>query len=170
VEAIISKSDHYSQQRFAELLSQHQGIVWKIAHSYAHSVDDREDLAQEISARLWRAYTSYDESRTFSTWMYRVALNVAISHLRAKQSSQALIVPIDEQPQDKANPEPNDGDQGLLLQKILDWCDPLSRALLILYLEDRSTREISDVLGISESNVTTKLNRLKQKLRDQFSD
>ncbi|HPG95704.1 MAG TPA: sigma-70 family RNA polymerase sigma factor, partial [Dokdonella sp.] len=74
--------DGSRRAHFSELLERHRKIVFKVANSYARLVDDRADLAQEISAQLWRAFPGYDESRSFSTWMYRIALNVAISHLR----------------------------------------------------------------------------------------
>ena len=73
-------------ERFGMLREQHRKIVFKVANSYARTAVDRADLAQEISAQLWRAFPCYDESRSFSTWMQRIALNVAISHLRKAQS------------------------------------------------------------------------------------
>ena len=71
-----------ARDTFDALLQSHRKIVFKVAASYATSVEDRADLAQEIAAQLWRAYPAYDESRAFSTWMYRIALNVAISEFR----------------------------------------------------------------------------------------
>ena len=71
------------QTRFAALLEQHRGIVFKVAATYCRHPEDRQDLAQEIAAQLWRAFSGYDPARLFSTWMYRIALNVAISHVRS---------------------------------------------------------------------------------------
>jgi RNA polymerase sigma-70 factor (ECF subfamily) len=68
--------------RFAALLDQHRGIVFKVANSYCRNPEDRQDLAQDIAAQLWRAFPRYDATRSFSTWMYRIALNVAISYKR----------------------------------------------------------------------------------------
>src|SRR3546814_1544616 len=78
--ATMTADDH---QAFGELLQQHRGIVFKVAGTYARSAEDRDDLAQEIAVQLWRAWPGYDPSRRFSTWMYRIALNVAISFLRS---------------------------------------------------------------------------------------
>jgi RNA polymerase sigma factor (sigma-70 family) len=167
MEAVI-RNNLTLQSAFTSLLSEHKGIVLKIAHAYARSADDRADLAQEISAQLWRAFPNYDSSRTFSTWMYRVALNVAISHLR-EHSQRSAHISIDDQAIESLPVDQHGNEQQALLQKLLAACDPMQRALLILYLEDRSTREIAEVLGISESNVTTKLNRLKTRLREQFA-
>ena len=75
------------QTRFAALLEQHRGIVFKVAATYCRHRDDRQDVAQEIAAQLWRAYPGYDPTRPFSTWMYRIALNVAISHVGSAGAS-----------------------------------------------------------------------------------
>lgn len=156
---------------FQELMERHRGIVFKITHSYAWDPDDREDLAQEITAQLWRAWPDYDPSRTFSTWMYRVALNVAISHVRSASQHRHHAVALDEQSHDIADErarDPETEQQLRLLQKIIAGLDKLNRALLLLYLDERSSREIAEILGISESNVTTKIGRLKQRIRSEF--
>src|SRR3546814_16641831 len=71
------------RQAFGDLLQQHRGIVFKVANAYARSAEDRDDLAQEIAVQLWRAWPGYDPARRFSPWLYRIALNVAISFLRS---------------------------------------------------------------------------------------
>jgi RNA polymerase sigma factor (sigma-70 family) len=157
---------------FSALLQRHRGIVFKVANTYARLAEDRDDLAQEIAARLWHAYPKYDPSRSFSTWMYRVALNVAISHVR-EQSVRGRhdAVPLDEGMHDLAAGDgvDHERDQHLrLLQGFIRRQPPLERALLLLYLEDRPQREIADILGITESNVSTKIGRLKQRIRDEL--
>lgn len=157
-------------QAFAELLQRHRGIVFKVAGSYARDPHDRDDLAQEIAAQLWRAWPKYDPARSFSTWMYRIALNVAISHLRSETHRRHHAVPLDDALHDAAFDDAADADtaEGLrILQRFIATLDPLDRALLLLYLDERSTREMAEVLGISESNVTTKISRLKQRIRAQ---
>src|SRR3546814_12300437 len=91
--ATMTADDH---QAFGELLQQHRGIVFKVAGTYARSAEDRADLAQEIAVQLWRAWPGYDPSRRFSTWMYRIALNVAISFLRGDGHRPRHAVPLDE--------------------------------------------------------------------------
>jgi RNA polymerase sigma-70 factor (ECF subfamily) len=157
-------------QAFAELLQRHRGIVFKVAGSYARDPHDRDDLAQEIAAQLWRAWPKYDPARPFSTWMYRIALNVAISHLRSETHRRRHAVPLDDALHDAAFDDAADADtaEGLrILQRFIATLEPLDRALLLLYLDERSTREMAEVLGISESNVTTKISRLKQRIRAQ---
>jgi RNA polymerase sigma-70 factor (ECF subfamily) len=157
-------------QAFAELLQRHRGIVFKVAGSYARDPHDRDDLAQEIAAQLWKAWPKYDSARPFSTWMYRIALNVAISHLRGEAHRRRHSVPLDEVLHDAAFDDQADteANEGLrILRRFIAALEPLDRALLLLYLDERSTREMAEVFGISESNVTTKISRLKQRIRAQ---
>ena len=97
-------------QAFAELLQRHRGIVFKVAGSYARDPHDRDDLAQEIAAQLWRAWPKYDHARPFSTWMYRIALNVAISHLRSETHRRHHAVPLDDALHDVAIDDAADAD------------------------------------------------------------
>lgn len=160
-----------ARQQFSELLERHRGIVLKVAYSYCAHPEDRADLAQEIATQLWRAFPGYDAERSFSTWMYRIALNVAISHLRSSSHRRQHAVPLDDVLHDIADEgsDPESDEQLRLLHRFISQQDPLNRALLLLYLEDRSHREIADVLGISEINVATKIGRLKQRMRADFS-
>ena len=154
---------------FAGLLQQHRGIVMKVAGSYCRQPDDRADLAQEIATQLWQAFPRYDASRSFSTWMYRIALNVAISHLRNQR--QPSTVPLDESDRELVDPQARDPqvEQHVhALHRFIHAQAALDRALLLLYLEDRGYREISDILGISETNVATKISRLKQRIRNEL--
>jgi RNA polymerase sigma factor (sigma-70 family) len=162
------------QQRFESLLHEHRRIVFKVAALYSRSTADRDDLMQEISAQLWRSFADYDEARAkFSTWMYRIALNVAISQARRERWSEAYrFVPLERHHLETVGGgEPiHEQDERLqVLYAFIGQLDPLNRALILLYLEDRSYGEIADVLGISETNVATKINRIKQKLRGQMT-
>ena len=161
------------QTRFAALLEQHRGIVFKVAATYCRHRDDRQDLAQEIAAQLWRAFPGYDPARPFSTWMYRIALNVAISHVRSETHRQRHAVPLDDELHDIADDHGNDHEANQrvrALHRFIAQLEPLNRALLLLYLEDHSYREIADILGISETNVATKISRLKQRIRTDIND
>ena len=160
------------QQAFGTLLQRHAGIVFKVANTYARLPEDRADLAQEIAAQLWRAWPKYDPTRSASTWMYRVALNVAISHVREQSVRQRHdAVPLDDDLHDMADSSATDHENEnhlRLLQAFIARQPPLDRALLLLYLEERPQREIAEILGISESNVSTKIGRLKQRIRDEL--
>ncbi|HJR72903.1 MAG TPA: sigma-70 family RNA polymerase sigma factor [Luteimonas sp.] len=159
-----------TKESFGVLLEQHRGIVLKVARTYAYDADDRADLAQEIAAQLWRAYPRYDPERTFSTWMYRIALNVAISFVRGDGRRERQSVPLDDELHDLAGDgvDHEKEQQIRALRRFIAQLPPLDRALMLLYLEDRSGREIAEVLGISESNVTTKLGRMKQRIRNEI--
>ena len=169
---IASMTTPDTRAAFGTLLQQHAGIVFKIAGSYARGREDRADLAQEIAAQLWATYPKYDPARSFSTWMYRIALNVAIGHLRRQELRRRHdAVPLDESLHDIADGNALDpeGEQRLrLLQAFIARQPPLDRALLLLYLDDRPQREIAEILGITESNVSTKVGRLKQRIRDEL--
>lgn len=172
METIARMSANHARDAFAELLQRHAGIVFKVANSYARGGDDRAELVQEIAAQLWQAYPRHDPARSFSTWMYRVALNVAISHLRSQSLRRRHDAgPLDEALHDTADAGGIDHEREQhirLLQGFIARQQPLDRALLLLYLEDRAQREIADILGISESNVSTKIGRLKQRIRDEL--
>ena len=158
--------------QFRELLERHRGIVFKVANSYARGAQDREDLAQEIAVQLWRAFPKYDGARSFSTWMYRVALNVAISHLRERSRYENHHEPLDLALHDGADAgmQPDTDARVRELYRCIARLDPLDRALLILYLDERSQRDIAEILGISETNVATRIGRLKERLRNDMSE
>jgi RNA polymerase sigma-70 factor (ECF subfamily) len=160
------------QQRFESLLHEHRRIVFKIAGLYSRSAADRDDLVQEISAQLWRSFGSYDESRAkFSTWMYRIALNVAISQARRWRDVDRFEPLETHHLETVGGGEPiAEQDERLTaLYAFIGQLDPLNRALILLYLEDRDYTEMADILGISETNVATKISRIKQKLRGQMT-
>lgn len=159
-----------ARQDFGERLEAHRGIVFKVANTYCRHRDDRDELAQEIAIQLWRAWPGYDPARRFTTWMYRIALNVAISFVRSDSQRRRHAVPLDEAVHDIADDHATDheAEQHLrLLQAFIERQAPMERALLLLYLEDRGQREIGEILGISETNVSTRIGRLKQRIRNE---
>ena len=167
-------TDHERQQRFEALLGEHQRIVFKIAGIYSHTAEDRRDLAQEIIVQLWRSFGRYDQRQAkFSTWMYRIALNVAISEARRRRGSLAgRLEPLEPRHLETiaGGQAPAARDERLdALYAFIGALDPLNRALILLYLEDRSHAEIAEVLGISETNVATKIGRIKQTLRGRMT-
>jgi RNA polymerase sigma factor (sigma-70 family) len=156
------------QETFVALVREHRRMLAQVVHAYARSEDERKDLQQEVLAQLWRAHSGYDPGRRFSTWMYRIALNVAISFSRRRRE----LFPIDEAAATPApDPSPStERDQQLRsLQHFVSSLPPLDRALVLLYLDERSQNEIAEVLGITESNVSTKIHRIKQRLREQLA-
>jgi len=156
---------------FLSLVLKNKGIIIKVCNSYCRNKADREDLAQEITYQLWRSGKSFDTDHTFSTWMYRVALNVAISFYRKEKKSETVI-PISEN--EVGIEDKNDGSDELeeninLLQQFISELKELDKALMILYLESKSYAEIADILGITETNTATRISRIKDKLKQKFS-
>jgi len=167
--------EHGSEQRgFEQRMAEHRGIVFKLAGIYARP-EDREDLAQEIYLQLWGAYARYDPERRFSTWMYRVALNVAISFARRAATVDRRTVAmsavedvghLDQIPSREISPPGDDRIEAVY--RLIRGFDELNRGLILLHLEGHTYREIADILGISETNVSTKLSRLRQRLREDL--
>ena len=159
------------QADFETLVQLHRPIIFKTANTYCWRVEDREDLAQDIYAHLWRAWPKYDASRPFSTWMYRIALNVAISFVRREVQRRRVFTPLEEDVQDTNSVLPNDPDAASKVRRLNRFVagePPLERALLLLYLEDTPQKEIAEILGITPTNVSTKINRLKQRIRAEL--
>jgi RNA polymerase sigma factor (sigma-70 family) len=156
------------QDTFQTPVDRHKNILYKVCNSYCRNPDDREDLAQQIVAQLWQSFRSFDGRVQFSTWMYRVALNVAISWFRREKTRTSHILSADERLLDVAaetEPEPDDI---RLLYQFIETLDELNKALIFLCLDGHTNRQIGEVLGISETNVGTKIGRLKTSMRQEF--
>ncbi len=163
-------SNPAQQDRFLILLDQHKKILHKVAGSYERTAADRQDLVQEMVVQLWRSFERYDDRYRFSTWMYRVALNVAISFHRSETRRSRHIVPAEDSILEIAAEAPSPANQDVqILYEAMERLGELDRALLILHLDGNTYDAIAEVLGISETNVGTKLNRLKQRLRRDLS-
>ena len=156
-------------ERFQALVDEHRKILYKVCNSYCRNQDDRENLAQEIIVQLWRSFARFDEHCRFSTWMYRIALNVAISFYRRERTRTQHLLPGDERLLEVVDDRGSETSEMRALYQFIDGLDPLNKALVLLYLDGCSYREIADVLGISETNVATKISRLKKALREQLS-
>jgi RNA polymerase sigma factor (sigma-70 family) len=158
-----------TQQEFETLLQAHRGIVFKTVNTYCWRPEDRGDLAQEIAAQLWKAWPKYDPSRNFTTWMYRIALNVAISFVRGEVKHRRVFTPLEGDGYEAARVADSGAtDRIERLHRFIEREPPFERALLLLYLEDRSQKEIAEILGITPTNVSTKISRLKQRIRTEI--
>lgn len=152
------------EEKFAQVIESNKGILYKVAGAYTKNDHDRQDLIQEILIQLWKAFPKYDNSFKLSTWIYRIALNVSISYLRkeggrkkrhSKYVSQIDWPEIDDESQDKRLNQ---------LYTSINQLKEFDKAIIILKLEGLSNEEISKVVGISISNVSTRLNRIKEQL------
>lgn len=152
------------QEEFQRRIEEHRKLLYKVCNAYCSDRASREDLAQEILFQLWRSYKRFDGRCQFSTWMYRIALNVAISFYRREghRTREAL-------PEEQPLPEPADPEEIRLLYEFIAELDPFSKALILLYLEGNTYKEIADITGITETNVATKISRLKNKGRERWT-
>lgn len=163
-------SDSQKQERFQEVIKQHKGILVKVARMYCRENADHDDLIQEISIQIWRALDRYDDRYKLSTWLYRIALNVAISQFRKKTGREKFTIPLTEHIQPADEPNYSEKEHQLnRLEQFISELNHFDKALMLLYLEDKSHAEISEILGISVSNVGTKVSRIKEKLKQRFS-
>jgi RNA polymerase sigma factor (sigma-70 family) len=159
------------KEDFLKLIAAHKPIIYKICNSYCKNQYDRDDLAQEIIYQLWKSYSHFNHTVKFTTWMYRVALNVAITFYRKTKITEAIIqlaepdLEIEDKKNDTVELEKNIN----TLQQFINQLKELDKALMILYLEEKSYSEIAEVLGITETNVATKIGRIKDKLKQKFS-
>ena len=158
---------------FTELIKENKGIIFKICNAYASNKEDRDDLAQEIIYNLWKPYSGsgFRPDYKFSTWMYRVALNVAISFYRKEKrtrrrvdlSENLLVVDND------VGPPGSEAEKDLaLLLQFIGELKEIDKSIILLYLGDKSYKEIAEITGFTESNVATRINRIKDKLKANF--
>lgn len=162
----------HTNKQFVQLIEQNKGIIYKVARSYGRSEEDREDLFQEIVIQLWGAFERYNDQYKLSTWIYRIALNVAISFYRKARRRIESELPLTESMTEIAD---KDSQENLnasisLLQQFISELKELDKALMILYLESKNYKEMAEILGITETNVATKISRIKNQLKQKFSN
>jgi RNA polymerase sigma-70 factor (ECF subfamily) len=155
-----------TEQAFLTMVNENQGIIHKICQVYTNNPADKEDLFQEIVIQLWKSYGTFRGEAKFSTWMYRIALNTAISDIRKKERKVKIIFP-EVEPKELADDNTDKGkeEQMKLLFKAIAQLSELEKAIVMLYLEEKSYEEMEEILGISNGNLRVKMNRIKDKLR-----
>jgi len=153
------------EKEFVSLLNQHRGIVFKICKIYCQKEQDRQDLFQEIVLQLWKAFPAFKHEANISTWMYRIGMNTAISNYRKEKTRQP---PVSFSNLPYLLPDLSETDDFIIetapLYKAIDQLSQIEKALVLLYLDDKSYEEMSEIIGITKSNVGVKLNRIKAKL------
>ena len=154
------------EHKFVTELQDNQNIVHKVCTLYTNDRDSHNDLFQEITIQLWKAYPKFRGEAKFSTWMYRVALNTAITLYRKNKRRidtadyESIIFKIKADEYDETEEL-----QLKLMYKAVKQLNDIDKALVFLYLEDKNYSEISETLGITEVNARVKMNRVKTKLR-----
>lgn len=154
------------EHQFVTELECNQNIVHKVCSIYTDNREAHNDLFQEITIQLWKAYPKFRGDSKFSTWMYRVALNTAITLYRKSkkmprtQDYDSVVYKISSEPYD-----PKEELQLKLMYSAIRQLGDVDKALIFLYLEDKNYSEIAETLGITEVNARVKMNRIKNKLR-----
>jgi len=154
------------ENNFIELLEANQNLIHKVCRIYTNDKDSHQDLFQEICIQLWKSYKNFRGDAKFTTWMYKVALNTAITLYR-KNKKHNHTQDIDLYQNKLAYKEYDDTEtqQLKLIYQAISHLSDIEKALVFLYLEDKDYREIAELIGISEVNARVKMNRIKNKLK-----
>ncbi len=157
-----------NKKAFSELIQKNQAIIHKITRVYENGWADREDLFQEICLQLWKSYPNFREEAQFSTWMYRVALNTAISNVRKNKNSLSFETLRDT---DRVTDEKSDEKERIkMLYRAISKLNRIDKAIILLWLEEKNYEEIAAIMGTSKTNVSVKLVRIKRKLEELVSE
>ena len=155
---------------FLAALHDYQPLIRRVARLYCQDADDRQDLFQEIVVQLWRAWPRYEPrpDAKLSTWLYRIALNVAISNLRQRTRRPASVALDDDAARHLAQPASEsfyEPEETAALYRAIDQLSDVDKAFILLYLEDRPYEEMAEILGITQNNVRVKMHRVQERLR-----
>lgn len=158
--------ENSTEQSFIKQIQEHQNLIHKVCRIYTSCEDDHNDLFQEITFQLWKAYPRFRGEAKFTTWAYRVALNTAITLFR-KKTKNINAIEIDNNIHKINFEEYNyeEEEQLRVMYKAIHQLGDIEKALVFMYLEDKDYKEIAETLGISEVNARVKMNRVKTKLK-----
>ncbi len=157
-----------NKKAFSERIERNQAIIHKVTMVYANGRANREDLFQEICLQLWKSYPNFREEAKFSTWMYRVALNTAISKVR-KEKRIPLFEPLRETDRIHEDGE-HEKAKVKLLYRAISKLNRIDKAIILLWLEEKNYEEIAAIMGTSKKNVSVKLVRIKRKLEELVAE
>ncbi|WP_038597950.1 RNA polymerase sigma factor [Dokdonia sp. MED134] len=159
------------QITFIDIVKRHRGILYKVITMYCTNDDDKKDLEQEILIQIWKSLSSYNDNYAITTWLYRISMNVAISHYRKTFKKKSNTVRLDTSLLEfTPAPETSEGSyEQERLRKLLAGLNEFDKALMFLYLEDKDYEVIADILGITKTNVATKISRIKNRWKQELS-
>ena len=156
------------KEQFLDVLEKNIGIIIKIARVYTKVKQDREDLINDITLELWKSFKNFNGDSKISTWMYRVALNISMNYKR-KKKNDTLFHSINDFKKEGTHTwlieQDNSSDLGAIYDCI-DKLNEINKAIILLYLDGNSHDEISEIIGISKTNVGTRISRIKEQIRD----
>jgi len=154
------------EKEFLQIITENQGIIHKVCSIYCDLEEDRRDLFQEILVQLWKSYPSFRSESKFSTWMYRVALNTAITSFK-KEKRQPDKTGVSYENLQLAEELYDSGaeDQIKMLNQAVSQLTGIEKSIILLFLEDKKYEEIAEITGITQNYVRVKMNRIKKKLK-----
>jgi len=160
------------KDKFISVIRDNQNLIYKICISYCSNPGNRKDLQQEILMQLWSSFSKFDGRVKISTWIYRIALNTAISfyrndckHKDKKVTLDASIISLSNFATDSEHDE-----HIVMLYHFIEHLNEMDKALILLYLDNNKYKDIADILGISETNVATKMSRIKKCLKEKMGN
>lgn len=155
-----------NEKEFLELLRQHEGLIHKICQVYAANTSFKQDLFQEIVIQLWKSFGSFRNESKISTWIYRIALNTALTDQRRKKTkvSFSFIGLVEEDMPEESESTIHQENLTILYGAIARLTE-IEKAVVMLYLDDKSYEEMEEILGIGQATLRVKMNRIKEKLR-----
>jgi len=158
------------QTDFIKIIEDNKKLIYKVSHLYCDNADDMQDLFQDIISNLWMAYPNFQQKSKVSTWVYRVSLNTAITWFR-DYSKQSKRIEYTNWIPDMTNETDHATDELYeQLYKAIDTLGKIDKAIIMLFLDDTSYDEIAEIVGLTKTNVATKISRIKLKLKDFVSN
>lgn len=158
------------EKNFIEIIRSNDGIINNIIIMYCDNNADRDDLRQEILAQLWKAIPKFRGDSKISTWIYRVALNVAISDFRKRKREPATLNTQNIYPDVPDSGTGKTEDEIILLHRAIEKLTRVERAMVLLYLESQPYEDISEIMGITPNHARVKMHRIKDKLKVIFKE
>lgn len=152
------------EREFLDMIAAQKRVIYKVCYIYAKDQDDLNDLFQEVVLNLWKSFPNYRGDSTVTTWVYRIAMNTCITFLR-RSNTRLQTIPMTADVASLVADEEGRTGQLQELYRLINKLGKLERALILLWLEERSYQEMADILGISKANVAVKLLRTKEKLK-----
>jgi RNA polymerase sigma-70 factor (ECF subfamily) len=154
-------------ERFIAELETHLGIILKISKAYTKTSQDRQDLVNDITYEMWKAFPTFKGKSKISTWIYRIALNTAMNYRRNSHKKENILKSAVEVSVREPSSETDLNPQIELLNDCIAELDEYSKAIILLYLDGYKHEEIAEITGISKSNVGTRISRIKEQLREK---
>lgn len=154
------------EKEFLSILEQYISIIVKIVNVYTYNAQDKKDLMSDIIFELWKSYPKFKGNAKVSTWLYRVALNIALKTKRKRDNNKILFVEELISFDVSTFTETFDSKSTVnTLYKCIEELNPINKAIILLYLDDKSNEEIADVTGLSRTNLNTRLSRIREQLK-----